>query len=501
MSIFSINTSDLYYSIIFLGLLFALLFIIDFLYKKQAFSHFFLRKFVHIIVGVMVVLASFYLESSVPIITISVLFVLINIVSIQKKKFTSIHGEDKSYGTVYYPLAILVLAILFWDNYLVLFQITTLIMALSDAFAAIIGEKYGKTKFKLIKDNKSIAGLLAMFISTFIIIFLMLILYSDISLLQLIIIAISIGLISVAAELLSSNGSDNLTVPLLSSLFLFVFLKEYNTYIFNQLLMGIILSLALVLSSAKLKYLSISGVVATFILGSVIFGLGGVLFAIPIFAFFIISSLLSLIGKKGKRLVEKTYEKTSTRDYAQVIANGGIAGLLVIFNYFYPNTTNYIIYLSVIAASTADTWATEIGFFSKKLPRLITNFKPVAKGKSGAVSILGTVAAVAGSFIIVLIGIVSGNFYIFNINTYIYMLVVIISGTAACFFDSILGATVQAQYKCGSCNQITEKNIHCGNQSILQSGNKYIRNDAVNFFSSIFSVIVSIFIIILIYWK
>jgi uncharacterized protein (TIGR00297 family) len=499
MSFLSISSTDIYFSLIFLGLLFVLLFTIDHLYKKQAFSHFFLRKFVHIIVGVMVVLASFFLESSVPIITISILFALINFISIQKKKFTSIHGEDKSYGTVYYPLAILTLAILFWESNLILFQMTTLIMAISDAMAAIVGVKYGKTKFQLIKDNKSIVGSASMFISTFLVVFLMLILNIEISLIQLIIISLSIGAVSVASELLSSNGSDNLTVPLFSALFLFVFLTD--TAIFYQLVLGIGLSLILALTSSKLKYLSNSGAVATFLLGAVVFGLGGVPFAIPILAFFILSSLLSLFGKKGKTSVEKSYEKTSTRDYAQVIANGGIAGLIVIISYFYPNPMNYIIYLSVVAAVTADTWATEIGFFSNKLPRLITTFKAVNKGTSGAISILGTFAAMLGAFIIVITGVLIGGENAITHNYLLTIFVVVASGTAACFFDSFIGATAQAQFKCTECEKITEKNIHCGKESILQSGNKVIRNDAVNFMASIFSVIVSIVIIGLINWN
>jgi uncharacterized protein (TIGR00297 family) len=499
MSFFSITIADLYYSIIFLALLFVLLFSIDYLYKKQVFSHFFLRKFVHIIVGVMVVLASFFLESSVPIIVISILFALINFISIQKKKFTSIHGEDKSFGTVYYPLAILALTVLFWDKYLVLFQTTTLIMAISDAMAAIVGVKYGKSKYQLIKDNKSIAGSSAMFISTFVVVFLMLILNIEISLIQLLIISISIGAVSVASELMSSNGSDNLTVPLFSALFLFVFITDSN--IFYQLVLGIVLSFVLAFISGKLKYLSNSGAVATFLLGSVVFGLGGIPYVIPILAFFILSSLLSLFGKKGKTSVEKSYEKTSTRDYAQVIANGGVAGIIVILGYFYPNPINYIVYLSVVAASTADTWATEIGFFSNKLPRLITNFKAVSKGTSGAISILGTFAAMLGSFIIVLTGILAGGENTIQNNYFFYIFVVVASGTAACFCDSFLGATVQAQFKCSECDKITEKNVHCGKESILQSGNKKIRNDAVNLLASLFSIIVSIVIIGLINWK
>jgi uncharacterized membrane protein len=49
------------------------------------------------------------------------------------------------------------------------------------------------------------------------------------------------------------------------------------------------------------------------------------------------------------------------------------------------------------------------------------------------------------------------------------------------FADSLLGATVQAQYYCPTCNKPTESRAHrCGATTILVRGVPWINNDVVN---------------------
>src|SRR5512133_1341854 len=81
------------------------------------------------------------------------------------------------------------------------------------------------------------------------------------------------------------------------------------------------------------RALSLGGAIAAFCLGTIIFGLGGLPWAILLLAFFIPSSFLSLVFKKRKETVELNYEKGSRRDAWQVLANGGIAGIFAIFHW------------------------------------------------------------------------------------------------------------------------------------------------------------------------
>ena len=49
-----------------------------------------------------------------------------------------------------------------------------------------------------------------------------------------------------------------------------------------------------------------------------------------ILTFFILSSLLSRLGRSAKARYDLIFEKGSRRDHAQVLANGGIAGALMV---------------------------------------------------------------------------------------------------------------------------------------------------------------------------
>ncbi len=112
------------------------------------------------------------------------------------------------------------------------------------------------------------------------------------------------------------------------------------------------------------------------------------------------------------------------------------------------------------------------------MPRLITNGKPVERGTSGAVSIYGSLAAVAGAFFIALLaGLVRPA------GTFIVVIgVALLGGVVGSFFNSFLGATVQAIYRCPRCDKETEKHpLHtCGTETVQVRGWKWLNNDLVN---------------------
>ena len=65
---------------------------------------------------------------------------------------------------------------------------------------------------------------------------------------------------------------------------------------------------------------------------------------------------------------------------------------------------------------------------------------------------------------------------------YEIFIIIIIAGVGGALVDSLLGATIQAQYKCPNCNKITEKLVHCENHhTVLIKGIRWINNDFVNF--------------------
>jgi len=442
------------------------------------------RKFIHISVGILICIYAYFLTSILPLLIISLIFVLVNWLALRKNIFKSIHPDSYSLGTVYYPISIFVLCLFLWMDYKNIFIISTLIMVLADPIAAIIGEKYAQSYFNLLEEKKSFIGSTAMFTATFFILFFGMFLLYKFDIFEIVLISLMIAVIAAVTEMLSKRGSDNLFVPAMVSVFLISYL--HDPQIRFQLIAGEFLSMFVSLLSLKIGFLKPSGAAATFLLGSIIFGFGGFAFAAPILTFFLLSSLLSRLTQKRK-LVDMIFQKTGVRDFYQVMANGGLAGVIVLIIYFFKDNSLYLIYLSVISAATADTWATEIGIFSQSNPRLITTLKKVSAGTSGAISLMGSIAAIAGSVVITIIGYYSAILMELPYQISTYLIFIIPAGFLGSMTDSFIGATLQSQYQCEKCLKITEKEIHCNKNSRLIKGFKFIDNDVVNFIATFFA--------------
>ncbi len=191
------------------------------------------------------------------------------------------------------------------------------------------------------------------------------------------------------------------------------------------------------------------------------------------------------MGKAIKHQHSQMYEKGSQRDYAQVLANGGIAGGLMILFMFFESSEIYLYFLASLAAATADTWATELGTLSRQQPRLITNFQPVPTGTSGGITIPGFISAFGGALIIAGCGwfFFNGDYQAIHIPL---LFMIAISGLLGSVVDSYLGASVQIQFRCPVCNKVTEKTTHCNkNATTPLSGLRWITNDMVNFFNTL----------------
>ncbi len=364
-------------------------------------------------------------------------------------------------------------------------------LGLSDAAAAIVGENLSSPHiYYLTSDKKSLEGSAAMFVTTFIVVVFPLDTsfglngsiavnffpgHSRIVLAGLV--ALSVSLFATAWEAISSKGLDNLTIPLSTAFVLHFFLVPLPHHYFEQFFVGLTLAAIFAAASYRLRFLSSSGSVATFILALMIFGIGGWQWTVPILAFFLLSSCLSKIGKKRKAAYQLMFEKSDTRDAGQVAANGGVAGIIMLCWSFFPGYGGwYFIYLVSLASVTADTWGTELGLLSKSSPRSVITLQRVEAGTSGAVTLAGLAGGALGALLIAL----SGSFWIAGSALWSGMVMIILSGVAGSLVDSVLGATVQAKYRCGVCGKATERKVHCGAPSSLIGGSGRVNNDVVN---------------------
>jgi len=250
-----------------------------------------------------------------------------------------------------------------------------------------------------------------------------------------------------------------------------------------QLILGTVFSALVSTLAYRFKLLTSDGALAAFLLGAIIFGTGGIGFALPLLFFFFSSSFLSRHKSSQKIKYKDIFEKTGARDKNQVLANGIIAGILSFIYFLFPAPSVYYAYLACLATVNADTWGTEIGILSKAEPISLRGFKRVSRGSSGGISLMGTVSSFFGSFLLVLIGFLPGISPVpFKLELF---LIIVLAGFLGSFIDSLLGAFLQAQYICPICNKLTERKTHCNFDTNRVSGTSWLNNDWVNFLSSI----------------
>jgi uncharacterized protein (TIGR00297 family) len=246
-----------------------------------------------------------------------------------------------------------------------------------------------------------------------------------------------------------------------------------------QLFLGFLFAGLIAFAAYRTHSLSRSGAWGAFLEGTIIFGLGGLRWAVILMTFFVSSSALTrLFGKKKVTLNEK-FDKGGTRDIGQVLANGGVAALLAGLHYFFPSASwIWVMFAGSLAAVNADTWATELGVLSSSRPRLISSWKPVERGTSGGISLYGTLAATGGAALIAILGALlepSGQ-------AWASLGIILLAGLLGSLFDSLLGATFQAIYRCPKCDKETERHpLHtCGTETVQVRGWSWLNNDRVN---------------------
>ncbi len=218
-------------------------------------------------------------------------------------------------------------------------------------------------------------------------------------------------------------------------------------------------------------WLSTGGTVAAVAVGGAVLAGAGWPGGLLLGLFFVSGSVLS---KRSERAgFHPPDQKGSRRDTLQVLANGTCAALGALAIPLAP-CVGGAVFLGALAAAQADTWATEIGAHSATPPRLITSGRPVGRGTSGGVTPLGTAGGLLGAATMAGLAVLVGQPSTASAAA-------LLGGATGMVVDSILGATVQASYRCELCNAEVERPIHhCGRTPAMIRGARWVTNDVVN---------------------
>lgn len=239
-----------------------------------------------------------------------------------------------------------------------------------------------------------------------------------------------------------------------------------------------------------LRTLDTGGAVIATLVGTAAIGAGW-RWVVVLLAYFASTAALGLYRREAKRArTAGIVEKEGPRDAVQVVANGGVfafAAAAAWTGHLSP-TAAAALGLGALAASAADSWATEVGTADGGPPRSILTGRPIDDGMSGGITAAGTFASIAGAAMI-------GSLTLFLGWPAPVALAVTAGGVAGSVADSLLGATLQARRWCPRCARATEQHIHvCGTPTAAHGGLGWLENDAVNLVTTLVGGLLALWI-------
>ncbi|NYZ76773.1 DUF92 domain-containing protein [Candidatus Micrarchaeota archaeon] len=175
-----------------------------------------------------------------------------------------------------------------------------------------------------------------------------------------------------------------------------------------------------------MKILDKWGVLLAAVMGALIYFFGGLNYLALMFSFLFFGVAVTKYEHEIKKEMG-IYEHE--RGWENVLSNGLVPTLLAIAS----PSIGPIPFIASLAATTSDTFASEIGVLGKGKPISLENLKEVKPGTSGAMSAMGTVASMLGAAAIGIVAI-----FLFGINPAVALLVTL-AGFVGSFADTLLG--------------------------------------------------------------
>jgi uncharacterized protein (TIGR00297 family) len=431
------------------------------------------RRLVHAGVALFVAATPLLFERPLPVYGLAALFTVVNAAARARRWWSGIHeARPESWGTVALPLSVLPALAATWSispERLLPLHAAYLVLALSDPAASWAGERWQP---KPPNQTTTAVGSLAFAGVAFILLTGVLVGAGRWALPTGLGAAVGATLASTAAEAASRRGWDNFFV-VIAVLLVLVPLQEGHVGL-SPLAGALVLGAAFAVGAYWAGALDRRGAGTAGLFAGSLVALGGGAWVGPGVVFFGVSSLLTGVGRRASARGGPSERRTQ----AQVMANGGVAwsALAAVALGLAVPEHGYLAFVGALAAAAADTWATELGRLSPWRPWALRHARRVPAGTSGAVSAVGTGAALAGAGSVVGTALwLQGPLGSPSLEAGGALLG---AGLAGMMADSVAGAFLQARYRVVASGLLVEEPPSADAQ--LVRGWARIGNNAVN---------------------
>ncbi len=382
----------------------------------------------------------------------AVFFVFFLVLWIVARKKILFRQDETSYGIAFFALAFSLLLAVGITTKAIVFG--AMVTAFCDPVAGWIGRRFEKNPTVFLFEKKSWPGFLGFYIGC---------LGVSVCFVGWHPLVLLLAAVPAIGELYSWRGSDNLMVPLLSSIWYQV-LESRTPDWESPMFVGLLCVASVVI--LRRRWLTPQALPAALLLALILFFAASWQWVAVLSVFFVGGSLSS-------RLVPAAGDATG-RNARQVFANGGIAACCAVGYFLTKDTAWVFAFLTSVASSMADTLSSDLGIRGGQQPIDIIYRKPLQKGMSGGITLLGTLAGLGGAILLASMG-----GLLFPISIW-QVFVVAVLGFLGMVADSVIGSLWQAKYRDVS-GTMSESE---GKGKILIHGIPAITNDAVNFLAN-----------------
>ena len=443
------------------------------------------RKFIHIFVGGIWCLLHVTVGASMHAVVVCLCALVLNLYAYRSGRFSLMSSEgDNAPGTVYYALAMTGMAGIsaFFPESWVAFGMAVFFLSFGDGLAGVLG-MLARRSNPVLFGHKTVVGTLTCFA---VCLGVALAFDAGFSLYLGVPACLVLACFAAECELVGVRGLDNLVLPLgtfgLTCLMLFTTRTPH-------LMLPLLLTVPVFLFAVRRRALTPAGLVAAVVLDvvlSVTLGNEGFLLLLLFFSVGLFTDLpkkrkLRQATEKGNTLAEST---DTARGMPQVLANAGVFALFAVLFALFRHPALLAGAVAAMAEALGDTAASGVGALSPRAYDLFHG-RRVAAGESGGMSLVGTLAALAGA---AFLGSAGGLAFGFRLPVAAVVIGTAFLGTV---FDSFLGSVVQAKYLCPACGARTEQRYHCGTSARRVHGLSFFDNNMVNFLSTLFSALVA----------